>query len=98
MLGKNVKSYPDAVKQMLKDGNELGNHSYDHQQLTKIDAEANAKSGDDCVISAADSKVKVAVIPTNEELGYLPRDRCSGIIVGVRNNSYTSMSGKSPQL
>ena len=33
-----------------------------------LDAEANAKRGDDCVISTADSKVKVAVIPTNEEL------------------------------
>ena len=33
-----------------------------------LDAEANAKSGDNCVIYAADSKVKVAVIPTNEEL------------------------------
>ena len=33
-----------------------------------LDAEANAKSSDNCVISAADSKVKVAVIPTNEEL------------------------------
>ena len=33
-----------------------------------LDAEANAKSGDNCVISAADSKVTVAVIPTNEEL------------------------------
>ena len=33
-----------------------------------LDAEANAKSGDNCVISAADSKVIVAVIPTNEEL------------------------------
>ena len=33
-----------------------------------LDAEANAKSGDNCVISAADSKVKVAVILTNEEL------------------------------
>ena len=33
-----------------------------------LDAEANAKSGDNCVISAADSTVKVAVIPTNEEL------------------------------
>ena len=33
-----------------------------------LDAEANAKSGDNCVISAADSKVKVSVIPTNEEL------------------------------
>ena len=33
-----------------------------------VDAEANEKRGDDCVISTADSKVKVAVIPTNEEL------------------------------
>ncbi|MDO4647886.1 MAG: acetate kinase [Eubacteriales bacterium] len=34
----------------------------------QLDAEANAKRGDDMVISTADSKVKVAVIPTNEEL------------------------------
>ena len=46
-LEKNVKLYPDAVKQMLKDGNELGNHSYDHQQLTKIDGAAVKKEVDD---------------------------------------------------
>ncbi len=34
----------------------------------KIDAEANKTRGKDAVISAADSKVKVMVIPTNEEL------------------------------
>lgn len=33
-----------------------------------VDAEANGKRGEDLVISTADSKVKVAVIPTNEEL------------------------------
>ncbi len=33
-----------------------------------LDAEANKKRGEDLVISTADSKVKVAVIPTNEEL------------------------------
>ena len=33
-----------------------------------LDAEANTRRGDDNVISTADSKVKVAVIPTNEEL------------------------------
>ncbi|MCI5899025.1 MAG: acetate kinase [Firmicutes bacterium] len=33
-----------------------------------IDKEENAKRGDNVVISTADSKVKVAVIPTNEEL------------------------------
>ena len=33
-----------------------------------LDEEANGRRGDDCVISTPDSKVKVAVIPTNEEL------------------------------
>ena len=33
-----------------------------------LDEEANGKRGDDIVISTADSKVKVCVIPTNEEL------------------------------
>ena len=33
-----------------------------------IDAEANEAMGEEVVISGADSKVKVAVIPTNEEL------------------------------
>ena len=33
-----------------------------------LDKEANKKRGEDFVISTADSKVKVAVIPTNEEL------------------------------
>ena len=33
-----------------------------------IDAEANGKRGEEIVISTADSKVKVLVIPTNEEL------------------------------
>ena len=34
----------------------------------KLDAEANEAMGEEVVISAADSAVKVAVIPTNEEL------------------------------
>lgn len=34
----------------------------------ELDAEANQKRGDDNVISTPDSKVKVCVIPTNEEL------------------------------
>ena len=33
-----------------------------------LDQEANKLFGDDRLISTADSKVKVAVIPTNEEL------------------------------
>ena len=38
MLGKNVEKYADVVKQMQEDGNELGNHSYDHKQLSTLDA------------------------------------------------------------
>ena len=34
----------------------------------KIDDEANGKRGEDIVISTPDSKTKVMVIPTNEEL------------------------------
>lgn len=34
----------------------------------EVDKEANSKRGSDMMISTADSKVKVAVIPTNEEL------------------------------
>ena len=34
----------------------------------KMDAEANSVRGKETVISAADSKVKVLLIPTNEEL------------------------------
>ena len=34
----------------------------------ELDAEANGKRGDDNIISTPDSKVKVCVIPTNEEL------------------------------
>lgn len=34
----------------------------------ELNAEENKKRGEDLVISTADSKVKVAVIPTNEEL------------------------------
>ena len=34
----------------------------------KIDNEANSKRGEDIMISTPDSKVKVVVIPTNEEL------------------------------
>ena len=39
MVGKNVPKYPEEVKRMLEIGCELGNHSYDHAQLTKLTPE-----------------------------------------------------------
>lgn len=38
MLGQKVGSYPDAVKKMEEIGCELGNHSYDHANLSKVSA------------------------------------------------------------
>ena len=40
MLGEKVPSYPELVKRMKDTGCELGNHSYDHADLTKLDAGA----------------------------------------------------------
>lgn len=38
MQGKNVGSYPEAVAKMEAIGCETGSHSWDHPQLTKLDA------------------------------------------------------------
>lgn len=37
MLGQKVPSYPDVIKKMKSIGCELGNHSYDHADLSKLD-------------------------------------------------------------
>lgn len=38
MLGQKVSSYPDAIRKMQEIGCELGNHSYNHPDLSKLDA------------------------------------------------------------
>lgn len=37
MLGQKVPSYPDTVRRMKEIGCELGNHSFDHPELTRLD-------------------------------------------------------------
>lgn len=39
MLGERVKEYPHMVEEIVRTGHELGNHTYDHKQLTKMSAE-----------------------------------------------------------
>ena len=39
MQGKNIPGKEDFVKKMKETGCELGNHSYDHPQLTKLSAD-----------------------------------------------------------
>lgn len=36
VLGTNVERYPDEIKRMHKIGCEVGNHSYDHEDLSKL--------------------------------------------------------------
>lgn len=39
MLGKNVKQYPDIVKDVYEHGFEIGSHSYDHPDLRKLSSQ-----------------------------------------------------------
>lgn len=43
MLGQKISSYESEVKKMKEIGCELGNHSYDHTSLTKLDIEGIKK-------------------------------------------------------
>ncbi|MGE7603408.1 polysaccharide deacetylase family protein [Peribacillus sp. NPDC097675] len=36
VLGSRVEHYPDVLQNMLAQGNEIGNHSWDHPQLTRL--------------------------------------------------------------
>ena len=49
---------------------ELINKSLDHRQLcrVKFDYDANVAQGEDTLLTLPDSKVKIALITTNEEL------------------------------
>jgi peptidoglycan/xylan/chitin deacetylase (PgdA/CDA1 family) len=38
-----VKEYPHLVQRVIDSGHEIGNHTYDHKQLTKMSAEAIRK-------------------------------------------------------
>ncbi|MDO4475633.1 MAG: polysaccharide deacetylase family protein [Lachnospiraceae bacterium] len=42
MVGNSVNSYPDTVRQMAKQGCELGCHSYDHSNMTSLSNEGIA--------------------------------------------------------
>ena len=37
VVGTTASDYPDTINRILKSGNELGNHTYSHKTLTKVD-------------------------------------------------------------
>lgn len=39
VLGSRAQYYPETIKRMLKEGNEVGNHSWDHPLLTRLSNE-----------------------------------------------------------
>lgn len=39
VLGKNVGRYPEAIRRMVQDGHQVGSHSYDHKDITKLTRE-----------------------------------------------------------
>ncbi|MDY5845614.1 MAG: polysaccharide deacetylase family protein [Bariatricus sp.] len=62
MLGTQVEKYPDTVKKMAETGCELGNHSFDHTSLTKLDASGIQKQMSDTnekMVSACGMKATV---------------------------------------
>ena len=56
MLGSNAAAFPDVVKELKDAGMELGNHTYDHLDLTTLDSESvtsQIKRTNDAISGAA---------------------------------------------
>ena len=52
LLGMQAEKFPDAVKKIAKDGHELGNHTWDHANITKLsdkDYKATLKRTNDVI-------------------------------------------------
>lgn len=47
VVGTNAEKYPDTLKAILTSGSEIGNHSYSHANLTKLDSEEIEKEIED---------------------------------------------------
>ena len=39
VLGSNADNFPDILQRMVLEGNEIGNHTYSHKQLTTLSKE-----------------------------------------------------------
>jgi peptidoglycan/xylan/chitin deacetylase (PgdA/CDA1 family) len=39
VLGKNVKKYPKTLQRMVAEGHQIGSHTFDHKDITKLTAE-----------------------------------------------------------
>ena len=84
VVGKKVLEHPEIVRQMLSDGNEVGNHSMTHPRLTKIDLKAVNEELVNChktVFEATGYRMKLmrppglqytdGVLKIGKQLGYI---------------------------
>jgi peptidoglycan-N-acetylglucosamine deacetylase len=39
LIGQNVQAHPELVRRIIADGHEVGNHTWDHPQLSKLSDE-----------------------------------------------------------
>jgi peptidoglycan-N-acetylglucosamine deacetylase len=46
VLGRNAEKYPDLVRRIAAEGHQIGNHTYDHLDLLKVDRSAIAEQVD----------------------------------------------------
>ncbi|GGD88058.1 hypothetical protein GCM10010911_53170 [Paenibacillus nasutitermitis] len=60
-VGTQIKKYPDMMKRIVKEGHEIGNHTYHHKDLSKLDSDHIANE-----IMWTDTLIQQAV-------GYVPR-------------------------
>jgi peptidoglycan/xylan/chitin deacetylase (PgdA/CDA1 family) len=70
MLGQNVEYYPDEVKRMVELGCELGNHSWNHDNMYEVESSEGISavaddfaSADNALIAAAGQAATVARAP-----------------------------------
>lgn len=43
VLGQNVRAYPKLIKRMVADGHQVANHTYDHQEMTRLSPDAQRR-------------------------------------------------------
>lgn len=61
LLGQNVVRHPRVVARMAAAGHEIGNHTWDHKQLTKLGVEAQRREIDRAATAIADAGARATV-------------------------------------
>lgn len=62
VLGKNVGKYPQSLERMVAEGHQIGSHTYDHKDITKLTAEGiehEVQWTEDAIFEAAGVKPEI---------------------------------------